>query len=195
MADRLKIIQGTDKRVVLRLKPKSGDPLDLTLATSIQFIFDAKDRTKITFANNVIPAQKAYAKYLSVTYTAVTASKNGNGILLVFNGTDSIEDVIDAWNAANGGNQVGSDAEDDQVVPAAGSVRLSGGYDTYSPVAILGSPLLGKIVLTILEKETNMLKSGPNQSFKVLVDFGENTGGDRAGGFFENKLDVINSSI
>lgn len=190
MAERLRVIQGADKQIVIRLKISSGDPFDLSDATGLQVIFESKDRGKITLTNNVIPATKALGKLSTVTFNAQTAGKNGNGIVLNFNGIDSVQTVVDAWNTANPLNQVGFTGLGTVVLPS-GSVRLTGGYDQYRPIEVFGSPLLGKMLITLLEKDTLMMRNGQNQSVKIVVDEGEDTGGRRIMGYFENKLDVI----
>ena len=192
LLDRLKIIQGADRQPIIRLKNGSnGDPFDLTGATRIAVTFNNKDRSKTTFDNVAKPAVKATYTNDSVIYSAVVVGSAGNDIILTFDGVDTIATVIATWNGANPGNTVSSNAPDDSVVPSAVSFRLTDGYDGYTPVSIVGDALLGKIQIILLEKETNLLRRGPNQSFKLVIDEGQHPGGKRSVGLFENKLDVL----
>lgn len=194
MADRLVITKGADVSLMARLKSKNTkDYFDLTGVTLIQFIFTKRDNTKLILTNVTIPATKAKIKSSDITFTAVAAGISGNGIILAFNGTDTIAQVISAWNTANPSNTVTSDAEDTSKILSARTIQLTEGYNSYTPVAIQGDPVNGKVLISMTENQTLLLKDGSNQSFTVFVDKGINTGGIRSGGVFENKLDVINS--
>ena len=48
----------------------------------------------------------AQFKYIDIFFKAVNQGTAGNSISLVFNGTDDIDTVVDAWNLANVGNEV-----------------------------------------------------------------------------------------
>lgn len=192
----LEILQGSDRSPTIRLKNGvTGDPFDLTNATSIQVIFNNRDRTKLTLDNVQVAETKASLTSAEVLYSAIIGGNSGNNIALVFDGIETIAAVITAWNTANPTNNVSSNAADDTVVPEATSFRLFGGYDAYFPVSTVGDPLLGKVKIIMLEKETNLLKRGPNQSFKIIIDEGSNPGGKRSIGVFDSKLNVINGEI
>ena len=194
MADRLRIIKGADKQAVIRLKHKNGDPVDLTDLVSIQVILETKDRAKITFSNLTMPASKAQATIklgpMSYIFTAVNAGRSGNAITLNFNGIDDVATVVGAWNTANPSNTVITTAPVDTVIPSQ-SIRLSGAFDNYKPVDVFGDAKLGKVSVTMLEKETINLRSGVNQSVKIVIDLGTDPASNKIIGYFENKVDVV----
>lgn len=191
--NRLTIISGTDKAPLVRLRnSKTGDPIDLTNATLIQAKFKKRNRADLILSDTQKPAVKAQATYETVVFTAGAAGAAGNGISLSFNGVDDIDTVVQAWNTANPGNTVEHNGTGTDVL-ASGSVDLTGGYDAYFPVEVSGDPKLGKIVLRLLEADTESLKRGPNQTFTVTIDIGENPGGDRLKAIFHN-LDVIDDN-
>lgn len=188
--ERLRITRGSDRSPIIRLRStKTKDPLDLTGATAIQVVFPNKERGKLTLSNSVIPATRAAAIKGVVTFQAVNLGAVGNLISLLFNGTDDIATVVEAWNSTNPSNTVSHNGSDTAVL-AAGTLQLTGGYDLYTPVQVYGDPKLGKIMITLLDKDTEMLKAGENQSFKIVIDFGQHPGGSRHIGLYENKLDV-----
>lgn len=189
-AKRIEIISDTDYIKVFRLKDsRTGDPVDLTSATNIMIQLIARDRSVLSFNNAVMPARAANYTYAGVLYSAVTPGAAGNTISLVFNGSQSIATVIAAWNTAHSGNTVASNAPDDTVIPVAGSFTLDLGHDSYTPVQVLGSPLIGKIQLSLTRVDTLNLRIGNNQSMKIFIDFGP--GGPRRGGAYQSKVDVI----
>lgn len=191
---RLKIIRGADKQLIIRIVSKNGTPKDLTDSTYIEVLLDKASGEKLSLTNINIPETAAYIKVGDVTYTSALTGAAGNLIKLIGDGVKTVQTVINDWNNANPSNMVTSNATVEQLAAIfpAGEYRLSGGYLAYSPVEIYGSPLLGTIKVTILEKETQGMKVGNNQSFAVKIDDGENTAGIRFIGIFENKLDVIN---
>jgi hypothetical protein len=77
------------------------------------------------------PTVGAYATVVfdTVTFTAVTKGVVGNTIALVFNGTDDIDTVVNAWNVANPANTVGFTGQLGTYVPTAGTATLIGGID------------------------------------------------------------------
>jgi hypothetical protein len=198
---RIKIIAGADVSPVIRLKnPKTKDPIDLTAATKVQFVFPKRDRTQLVVDDTQIPATQAMIDVTEgtdiVTFLATTAGALGNDIILVFNGVDDIDTIVNAWNVANPTNQVGfsSDTLTGTDILSAQTIRLTDGYDAYTPVSIEGDPLLGKVKVTLLESETQLLKRGPNHSIQVIIDYGTFPGGTRVKGFFD-KLDVIDNDV
>lgn len=187
---RIKIFAGADVSPVVRLRnPKTGDPFNLTGVTKIQFTFKTRNRGTLTIDNTEIPATQAQNTLEEVVFTADTAGANGNDIILQFNGVDTIDTIIGNWNTANPTNTV-SITGDGTLVLATASLRLTGGYNAYFPVEVVGDPLLGKVRIALLERETILLKRGPNQSFKVIIDVGQFPGGVRTRGQFDS-LDVI----
>ena len=188
---RVIIYSGSDVSPIVRLKnPKTKDPIDLTTMSRIQFVFKQRDRTNLVVDNVQIPATKATVQYEGVTFLAAIEGANGNDIILQFNGAEDIDTVVNNWNAANPTNTVGYTGGLGTDVLPAGTARLTDGYDAYYPVEVVDDPLLGKVKVTLLEKETKLLKRGPNQTFNVIIDFGTFPGGVRVRGVFD-KLDVI----
>jgi hypothetical protein len=188
--DRLVIASGTDRQPLVRLRnPKTGDPLDLTNATKIQFSFNKRDRSKLVVDDTQVPAQKAQGSIDTVTFLADNVGALGNDIILQFNGVDDIDTVVGDWNAANPTNTVSHNGVGTDVISTQ-SLRLTDGYDAYLPVEINGDPKLGKVILRLLERDTVLLKRGPQQSFSVTIDFGTFPGGERIKGFYD-RLDVL----
>ena len=89
------------------------------------------------FADNQYLAEKqlspkAVAYIDNLLFTAVNDGEIGNSISLVFNGTDSVSTVVDAWNTANPANQVDVEYKvgDPNQIPPAQTVNLVGaGYN------------------------------------------------------------------
>lgn len=73
-------------------------------------------------------AQRALTIYEGVKYTASIANEAGNGIALAPDGVKDIDTLVDAWNAANAGNEVTHDGSS-SAVPESGSISLSHGTD------------------------------------------------------------------
>lgn len=191
MEDRFKIISGTDKNVVVKLRStKTSDPIDLTNHTRIAAKFSQRNRTELEIDNATIPATKAKITVSDITFIANTAGADGNLIILQFNGVDDIATVVNDWNTANPSNTVSYSGDDGTTVLDEQTVRLTDGYDAYQPISVEGDPQLGKIRLRLLEKDTNSLMRGQNQTFTIIIDFGQNPGGQRNKGIFE-KLDVL----
>ena len=67
--------------------------------------------------------------YDTVTFTAVTPGADSNAIDLVFNGSDDIDTVVNAWNAANPNNQVSFSGQAGTYIPTSGTADLDGGAD------------------------------------------------------------------
>jgi hypothetical protein len=113
-----------------------------------------------------------------VTFTASTGGLAGNDISLVFDGSDTLDDVVGAWNSANPSNQVAHDGTGEDV-PDAQTVDLAGGVDAYVKM-VASTPLqLGEISVLLSEADTAQLKIGKNQAIEVTVDKGDSPGGQR----------------
>lgn len=187
---RLTIISGSDASSIIRLRnPKTKDPIDLTDATKIQFSFKKRDRSQLVIDDIEIPATSASATYEEITFSSIEVGSIGNDIILVFDGIKDVDTIVQEWNNANFDKQVSHGGEGTEVL-SSGTVRLTDGYDAYKPVELVGDGLLGKLRIVLLEKETVLLKRGPNQDFSVTIDYGAFPGGQRVKGFFD-KLDVI----
>ena len=189
--ERLKIYRGSDKNFLTRLKnTKTGDPYDLTNATLIQVTFEKSNRGKLILTSENVPATKAQATHGQVTFTAEIGGNTGNAIRLLFNGVDDVDAVVGAWNSANPTNRVSHNGVGTEVLSTA-SINLTGGYNAYQPVQIWGDPKYGKILVSMLEKETLSLRAGTSQSFSITIDNGDNPGGFRNIGIFEQGVDVF----
>jgi hypothetical protein len=184
------IIRGEDRTAPLKIRyKKDQEPYPLTGWTKITVIFEKSDRSKLEKTSGQKPAVKASASYGGVTYTAVTAGPNGNDIELVFNGTDSITTVVNAWNTANPSNTVSHNSSTPSSVPTAGSVKLFGGKSAYYDIEIVNLDA-GKFTVHLSETDTKSLKVGPKQSFQVIIDKGDNTQGNRRIAVFDALLTV-----
>lgn len=188
--DRITIITGTDRSPVVRLRnPKTGDPLDLTSATKIQFEFTNRNRSKLVLDNTEIPATRAQITVDNIIFIADNAGSQGNDIILQFDGVNDVTTVVSDWNTANPTNTVSHNGTGTEIISLQ-TVRLTDGFDAFFPVEINGDPQLGKVIIRLLEKDTNGLKRGPNQTFIAIIDYGTNPGGTRIKGFY-SKLDVV----
>jgi len=194
--ERLRIFRGQDKSFLIRvINTRTKDPYSLTGATLIQVIFEKEDRTKLVLSNVVKPAIKAQNEYQNVLFTALVAGAEGNGINLIFNGVDTLDTVVSAWNTANPSNGVEHNSTDGTLVLTSGSVQLINGYQSYTPVSVFGNPDIGKIQVTIAEKETYLLRTGIGKSFTTVIDKGDNPAGVRNVGTFEQKVDIKESYL
>lgn len=193
---RFKIIRGADKQIFIRItSAKTGGPKDLSSASAIEVIFDKTNNSKLVLANVNMPATNAKITVANIIFSSATAGSSGNIIKLTADGVKTVSTVISDWNTVNPSNQVTSNATTDQLasVMPEGQYSLTGAYLSYMPVSVFGNALLGMVKVTLLEKETQSLKLGNNQSFSVKVDDGVNPSGLRFIGLFENKLDVVDN--
>jgi hypothetical protein len=188
----VKIKRGSDKKFMIKLRHPNGDPYsELDQSVQVTVKLPKKDGTKISITLDAIAAVKASGTYAEVLYTAVVAGKNGNTIVLPFDGVKTIAQVISDWNTANPANTVGSNAADTSVVPAAGSLTLSGGSDQYNKVAKVAPAVLGKLLITLPNADTAQLRFGNEQALEVLVEFGTDPAVDDAGLVIPNAIDVV----
>jgi hypothetical protein len=193
---RLRIFRGQDKNYIVRLtNSKTKDPISLAGATLIQVIFEKEDRTKLVLSSVTKPAVKAQGTLQSVVFTAIVAGASGNGIILAFNGVDTLDEVVLAWNTANPTNAVGHNAVDGSTVLITDEIQLVGGYQEYQPVKVFGNEEIGKLEVIMKNSETNLLRAGIGKSFTVVIDKGENPTGIRNVGNFEQKVDIKESHL
>lgn len=193
---RLRIFRGQDKTYIVRLtNSKTKDPISLVGATLIQIIFETENRGKLVLSSIVKPAVKAQGSLQGVTFTAVIAGSLGNGISLAFNGVDTLDEVVDAWNTANPTNIVGHNSIDGTTVLTTDEIQLIGGYQEYQPVKVFGSEEIGKLEVIMKNSETNLLRAGIGKSFTVVIDYGDNPTGNRNVGSFEQKVDIKESHL
>lgn len=193
---RLRIFRGQDKSFITRLtNSKNKDPISLAGTTLVQVIFEKEDRTKLVLNNVTKPAIKAQAIAQNITFTAITAGSLGNAISLVFNGVDTVDTIVGAWNMANPSNTVEHNAVEGTTVLTSETVLLFGGYQEYKPVEIHGNEEIGKLLVTLTNSETNLLRAGIGKSFTVVIDKGADPSGIRNVGSFEQKLDIKESHL
>ena len=114
---------------------------------------------------------------------------------MAFNGTDSLDTIVGAWNILNPTNGVEHNAIDGADIPEVGEVQLYGGYPSYTPISIWGNAEIGKVQVSIAEKETYLLRAGIGKSFTIVVDKGDNPSGIRNVGSFEQKVDIKESHL
>ena len=193
MSDRLKIIRGEDQSFVLKIRTKDGDdPLDLTTADNVTIEFIKSNRGILSLDLSPMPAVKAKITINTVTIIADTAGVNGNSVILNFNGSDTLDEVVDDWNSNNPLNTIYHDGLGTEIIED-GVWRLEGGYNSYTPVEIFGNPVLGRVKINLTEIQTKVLRLGLNQSFTVSIDYGAYPSGNRIVSQFKNELDVVNS--
>lgn len=187
-----KVIRGQDDLLEIKASfdTPSLDPYPLTGWTKITVQFRKSDRTLLEKTTDLQGGAMATALFETVNYTASNYGVAGNSISLVFNGSDNIATVIGDWNTANPTNMATSDAADDLVVPTAATVSLVGGVDQVRDVNVLDE-ILSKMTVDLTDLDTNSLKTGPNQSFRVYIDKGES----RKIILFDSAINVINADI
>lgn len=195
MSEQMTVIRGEDRTLILRMIfRESKEPYDLINWSKIQVEFKKANRTTLVKDSELKGGETASAIYENVTYTADTIGSAGNAIILDFDGIKDIDTVIGDWNTANPTNIVLSDAGDGSVVPPASQVQLGGGRDPYRDVEVINETL-GKVSVFLGDVDTTSLKTGPNQSFKVMIDKGDHPNGDRRIVLFDSKLNVIDADL
>jgi len=198
MSQKRTIIKGEDRVLNLDVIRKSTSgikrPFNLTGWTRIAVQFKKYNGGVLEIDNLPAHARASTGTYGEVTYTADVAGIAGDSITLTFDGAQSISDVISAWNLANSGNEVSSDATDETVIPPAGSITLSGGLDAYSKVSVIDE-VQGKISVNLDNEDTNSLKLGPGQGLIVVIDFGEHDLGSRRKAAARNIINVDKSTL
>jgi hypothetical protein len=186
---RLKIFQGQDKKITFKLRRKNGDPLDLTGATGVQVAFTKADRSQLVTSMNQVAAKKAsYTVSENMIFIAVSGGANGNNIVLSFDGIQTVQEIVDAWNLANAGNTVEFEGEAASVLPTQ-NIQLTGGYDAYIPVSITDEKL-GHIQCILIDYDTSSLRLGKNQDIKITIDYGNPPNGTRLITVLDGKLDI-----
>ena len=188
---RIRIIKGEDKRLRFFLRNVSSKlPINLADATNVKFVFERQDRSEIVLDMVQIPEVKAFFNFEGGKFLAANGGSIGNSIILTFDGVKDIETVVDEWNTANPLNQVETHMLIDSFVPNEMQIRLDNGLDAYIPVKI-ENEVLGEVSLILEDKVTYSLRTGENQSFRIVIDFGEPPQGIRKKVKVRNILDVI----
>jgi hypothetical protein len=187
MLVRPNIRRGSDATFKIYLRDSFDRPYDLTGWTRLRVRLPKENIGAVEVNSDAIPAAKAYATIqvdvggdlVSVRFEAVTGGEAGNDIELVFNGTDTLDDVVGAWNTANPTNTVSHDADDGTIVPEAQTVALDQGLDSYYKV-YPSSPLqLGEVNVVLSEADTSLLKIGRTQAVEITIDKGNHPAGKR----------------
>lgn len=96
------------------------------------FVEEVKEFADMTALEVTETGAYASVVYDTVTLTAVELGEIGNSIALVFNGTDTLTTVVDAWNTGHATNTVGFTGQAGSYVPTAGTATLVGGVDLVS---------------------------------------------------------------
>jgi hypothetical protein len=188
------ITKGDDRSINLYLTLSGNSrPYDLTGWTNIS-VFFKKQFGGLLEKNSSSYNTFAYALYDGVTYTAKTSGTTGNSILLTFSGSQTIQQVVDAWNLANPSNQVGHDSEDGSIIPPAGNVDLEHGQVNLIDVTVV-SEVLGHIRVRLHDYDTVQLLAGRSLSFKAVIDKGAPPEGERRKVIFANALEVVEDNI
>jgi hypothetical protein len=104
--------------------------------------------------------------YNTVTFTAVTAGKAGNSIVLVFNGTDDLDTVTGAWNTAHPTNTVGFSGQLGTYQPTAGTATLVGGSNYNEGLDVY---ILNDLTTSDNKAEDSQHTSGDMGSFILAV--------------------------
>jgi len=179
---RPEIRRGSDSTFKIYLRREDGRPYDLTGVTYMKLKLPKENIGAVTVDSEETPAVAATAvsevESADVTFTATTAGTVGNDIELEFDGTDSLDDVVSAWNTANPSNQVEHDGTGADV-PEAQTVTLAGGVNAYTKVTATTPLQLGEVNVTLSEADTALLKLGKNQSLELTVDKGDSPAGQR----------------
>lgn len=195
---KLTIIQGEDRIIPLEIIKKDNStvrrPFDITGWTKLTIEFKKSNNETLSINNLPAHGRKSSGVYGGVTYTATNVGVLGDSIVLVFNGIQTIAQVVAAWNLINPANPVGHSSTSPTSVPLAGSVTLSGGLDNYSKVTV-SDPVAGKISVNLDNVDTNSLKIGPTQSIKIIIDFGAHDLGNRRIAVARNVLNVIQEKL
>lgn len=187
---KVNIKRGADKQFVIKLRDSHGDPIDLTLVDQITVKIPKKDNTKFVANLDLTPASLAKILFKGVTFTAVTAGPNGNLIQLVFNGTDTIQTVVNAWNLANVANQVSHNGTGINIL-AAGTAKLTAGLSAYSKVEKVAPHLLGKIKINLRNPDTLDLKLAQSLGIEIFLDTGADPEGEQQGFDIPDAINVI----
>lgn len=190
--NRLIINRGEDKQSIFKLRLPNGDPFDLTGATGVEVIMAKANRTDLILTLEVIPATRATGDYLEFTFSADVAGSIGNSITLDFDNVHTIDEIVTDWNDENPTNTVSHNGVGSSIL-ASGSLTLSDGMNSYSPVEILDAKL-GFLKLALSNRETNSLRLGSDQSAIINIDFGSHPSGTRKIARLSQRLDIVRPS-
>lgn len=187
----VKVKRGSDKTFLIKCRSPKGDPIDLTNITQVTVKIPKKDNTNLNATLDTVPASFAKITYQGTLFSALVAGPAGNSILLQFNGTLTIQAVVNAWNTANPGNQVGFSGMAGTMVLAAGNAKLTGGITAYERVQILSPAVLGKLKVSLKNADTVDLKLANSVAIEVLLDEGDDPEGTQRGFVIADALDIV----
>lgn len=190
---RPEIRRGSDAAFKILLRDQDGRPYDLTGTTYMRLKLPKENIGFVSVDSDLIPAVKATTTILvgstSVVFLANTAGILGNDISLIFNGSDTLDDVITDWNAANPSNTVSTTASA-SLVPLAQTAYLSQAVDSYTKVFATSPLQLGEINIILTEADTVLLKIGRNMSMELTFDKGTTPAGQRKVVLLKESLNV-----
>jgi len=160
----IKIVKGSDKHIIIRLKSgSSSDPFDLTNASEIRACFKKTDLTSL------------YAYYLNRSGTTVSGSD-----ILFMTDTSSISEGNPVYGPGipTGTTVLKTPASTSSPTPA-GQIKLSANATISSTdsfqvgeIFLYQPAVLGKIRIHLSESDTDLLEVGEEQSFelKIVID-------------------------
>lgn len=196
---KFRIIRGEDRIIPLEVIRKTNSnikrPYDLTGWTKITVQFRKSSSSVLELDSVPAHGRQSFISYESVLYTATNVGLLGNSITLIFDGIITIAQAITTWNNVNPANTVSSNAEDDSVIPSAGTIILEGGLDNYSKVTVLGDARDGRVQVQLDNEDTNSLKIGSGQGVAIIVDFGDHDLGNRRIASAKNVINVEKPSL
>jgi len=185
MNRRPEIRRGSDVSFTIRLLDDTGRPYDLTNVTFFQLRLPKANTGSVTINSDLAHGTKAFSEAVVIDseeaiFSAVTPGASGNNIVLIFDGTDTIDDVVDAWNLANDENQVEYDLEGiGAEVLTAQTITLSQGTNNYKKVEARTPLVLGELTVKLSNTDTEQLKIGKQQAIELTIDKGLHPTGDR----------------
>lgn len=188
---RATIIRGEDRVIMLRLVfQETQEPFDLTGATRIAVMFKKHPSGFLELSTEPSGGEYATGTYEGVKFTAQKVGPDGNLITLTFDGVKTVKQVVDQWNYDNPTNQVSHNANPVTKVLTAGTLVLSGAVAP-APQVVVINEVLGKIQVSLNDRDTTELRLGKSQSFKTTVEKGV----EKRIILFEQALDVIEADI
>lgn len=190
----ISIVKGDDRNLNLFfILTGTQRPYDLTGWTHISVFF------KMQYGDLLEKSTTAYntfatAFYSGITFTALASGTAGNSIALVYSGTNTVQQVVNAWNTANPSNKVSHNSPDGNLVIPAGTVTLADALDNLVDVTVVNA-ILGHVKVHIRQEDTTQLLAGRSLSFKAVIDNGAPPNGERRKIIFENALEVTEDIV
>jgi len=168
--DKLEIVRGEDRNFVIRfVSSDTYEPYNLTGWYKISVFFEKSESGELLEKNTTSYSSYATVTYDDVAYTADAVGEDGNTISLTFDGVDTIDTVVGAWNTANPTNTLSHDGTG-TAIPPAGTIQLLGGRDAGTIDVSVLSATLGKVQVTLHSEDTNSLRLGKDLGIKAYID-------------------------